>query len=78
MKTIDHPTTICAKCRHSQQHRVPHTTTDWRCWAPWPKKLDLVTGVMVPIYEDCRELNAGECIRFKPKRSLWKWLRRVL
>ncbi len=69
--------TICIKCGHCHKHRVPRTIY-WRCFAPWPKTIDPVTGELIPIWEDCHDKNKGDCINFKPTQGCWEWLKKAL
>lgn len=68
--------TICVKCAwHYDGRPNRRGLRDW-CYAPWPKKLDLVTGKMKPTYVECFSQNNGICIHFKPKWyvRVWKYL----
>ena len=67
--------TICVKCAWYAdctmtrvRKRVPH-----RCYAPWPKNIDKVTGKMEPAYVDCNKQNNGKCVHFKPKWYVRAW-----
>ncbi len=58
--------TICMKCAwhsNAESRRVKQ-----RCYAPWPKQIDPVTGKQKPEYVECDGKNDGNCVHFKP---LW-------
>ena len=64
--------TICVKCSWHEIGRRPRNI----CNAPWPKKLDVVTGKQKPEYVECDRTNNGNCLHFKEKwyRRLWRTL----
>jgi hypothetical protein len=70
--------TLCAKCDwHSDctMARV-HKKVQHRCYAPWPKTVNKVTGKMEPRYMDCESQNNGKCMHFKLKWyiQVWNWI----
>jgi len=64
--------TICVKCAWHHEYGG-HSDPRNRCFAPWPRTANKVTGKMEPAYRDCETQNNGHCIHFKEKwyRRLW-------
>jgi len=64
--------TICVKCAWHQS--IDARRMEHRCFAPWPKQIDKVTGRLEPAYFDCETQNKGNCVFFKEKWyvRLWK------
>jgi len=65
--------TICAKCAWHQRYDGRQEPRD-RCFAPWPKNVNKVTGKLEPVFMNCETQNNGHCTHFKEKwyRRLWK------
>jgi len=61
--------TICAKCDHSKflRSKAHPDGGHWRCYAPLPATLNLVTGESYRGSMSCSELNDGNCLFFKEK-----------
>jgi hypothetical protein len=62
--------TICTQCKHLRRWSVKNGRAyhhGTRCFAPWPKELDPVTGEKTPLYESCEEKNDGVCPQWRQK-----------
>jgi hypothetical protein len=63
--------TICVKC--GWHTSIDSRRMEHRCYAPWPRAANKVTGKMEPVYTDCETQNNGACDHFKPKWYVRAW-----